>query len=263
MRAAIDVGTAGPGPVVVLVHGQPGSAHDWARVVPLLATTHRVIAVDRPGYGSEPAAATDWAGNAAALLALLDQFGLERSVVVGHSYGGGVALQTALQAPERVAHLVLAGSVGHRLGVRRSDRVLAWSATARIARAVAARGGDRVVGMLERSAGSTLDEQGRELMRHGLSTAELTRAFESAHLEQRFFLRDTVGLDARLGEVAVPTTVVVGYRDGLVPVRAQVALAAAIPAATLVPLTAGHLLTLEAHTELADVIRTAATSPVG
>lgn len=260
MFAAVDVGIAGTGPVVVLIHGQPGSAQDWSRVIPLLATHHRVIAVDRPGYRGDPAPPTDWAGNALALLAMLDRLNIERFVVVGHSYGGGVALETALRAPDRVAHLVLAGSVGHRLGVRGTDRVLAWSATGRLGRALSARAGDRVARMLERSAGSQLDELGRELMRGGLSMADARRAFESAHLEQRFFLRDTPGLDAQLGDVAVPTTVVVGYRDGLVPVRAQVALAAAIPGATLVPLTAGHLLTLEAHTELAQTIRDAADS---
>src|ERR1700712_3116088 len=102
-RAAPTDPTAGPAPIVVLLHGQPGTAADWYRVVPLLSRDHRVIAVDRPGYCGEPSEARDWVGNADALLAMLDELGLEKVTLVAASWAGGVAVETARKARERVS----------------------------------------------------------------------------------------------------------------------------------------------------------------
>ena len=97
---------------VVLLHGQPGSAADWRQVADRLPETLRVVALDRPGYGASRQAAGGFVFNARAVLAELDARGIERAVLVGHSYGGGVALSAARLAPERLEALVLLASVG-------------------------------------------------------------------------------------------------------------------------------------------------------
>lgn len=108
--AVLHVVEDGPpdGPVVVLSHGFPELAYSWRRQIPALAAAgYRVLAPDQRGYGrsTRPAAVTDYditqlTGD---LVALLDDAGAERAVVVGHDWGAMVAWQTALLHPERVA----------------------------------------------------------------------------------------------------------------------------------------------------------------
>src|ERR1035438_6292999 len=97
---------------VVLLHGQPGSGSDWRQLADLLPGDLRLLALDRPGYGASRVAAGGFAFNARAVLAEMDARSIERAVLVGHSYGGGVALSLATLAPERVEALVLMASVG-------------------------------------------------------------------------------------------------------------------------------------------------------
>jgi pimeloyl-ACP methyl ester carboxylesterase len=113
----LNVFDQGSGPPVVLVHGLPGSAYDWGALpLRLNAAGFRVIRFDRLGYGHSsrrPAGAHfGMFDNARDLLALLDALELERAVLVGWSYGGGIAQLTALTAPHRVARLVLVATVG-------------------------------------------------------------------------------------------------------------------------------------------------------
>ena len=96
---------------VVLLHGQPGSGSDWRQVADQLPGTLRVVALDRPGYGTNRQRAGGFAFNARAVLAELDARGIERAVLVGHSYGGGVALSLARLAPGRGEALSLLASL--------------------------------------------------------------------------------------------------------------------------------------------------------
>ena len=72
----------------MLLHGQPGSPLEWQAVVAKLRVDRRVLVPTRPGYSGDPGEATGWAGNAAALLDLLDAAGIERALVVGLLLGG-------------------------------------------------------------------------------------------------------------------------------------------------------------------------------
>ena len=87
------------GPLVLLVHGAGASGHSWQEVWPLLATNHRVIVIDLPGHGfSGPMqGAYTLPSTAAALDALLAQQRLTPAAIVGHSAGGAIAMQWALQ----------------------------------------------------------------------------------------------------------------------------------------------------------------------
>jgi pimeloyl-ACP methyl ester carboxylesterase len=91
---------------------------------PQLPAQLHAIAAGRPGYGSSRLPAGGFAANARAVLADLDSRGIERAVLVGHSYGGGVALWAAALAPHRVEAVVLLASVGPGC-VNGRDRLLA------------------------------------------------------------------------------------------------------------------------------------------
>ncbi len=108
--------TGGHGPAVVLIHGIGSTLDDWHNcgIVALLARTHRVIALDRPGYGhSARPSGIDWTPERQALVigALMDRLGVGDAVLVGHSFGVLPALAMAVHAPERVRAMVLLGGV--------------------------------------------------------------------------------------------------------------------------------------------------------
>jgi pimeloyl-ACP methyl ester carboxylesterase len=105
---------AGEGPALLLVHGMAGSAATWKAVLPRLARDYTVIAPDLLGHGKSAKPRTDYSLGAFAsgLRDLLVAQGIERATVVGHSLGGGIAMQMAYQHPERVERLVLVGSGG-------------------------------------------------------------------------------------------------------------------------------------------------------
>lgn len=104
----------GVGAPVLLIHGLGASHHDWVHQIPVLAQHYRVLAVDLPGFGASPAQPTlkTLAAVAHAVLEELDRRGIERlHGLVGHSMGGAIALEIALQAPQRVERLVLANTL--------------------------------------------------------------------------------------------------------------------------------------------------------
>lgn len=102
----------GSGPPLVLQHGFLGGAGDWLPLFPTFGRHFDVIAPDFPGFaGSAEIEAPDsLAGFAGALLGFLDELGIERTSLVGHSMGSMVALQIALDHPERLERVVLYGS---------------------------------------------------------------------------------------------------------------------------------------------------------
>src|SRR4051812_4413390 len=105
---------AGDGPPLLLLHGIGNSAQTWAGVIEKLAAQHTVLAPDLLGHGSSDKPRGDYslAGYANGMRDLLSVLDLEQATVVGHSLGGGIALQFAYQFPERCERLVLVGSGG-------------------------------------------------------------------------------------------------------------------------------------------------------
>jgi pimeloyl-ACP methyl ester carboxylesterase len=105
---------AGDGPPLLLMHGIGNNCETWSRVIGRLARTHTVIAPDLLGHGDSDKPRGDYsiAGYANGMRDLLSVLDIERATVVGHSLGGGVALQFAYQFPERCERLVLVGSGG-------------------------------------------------------------------------------------------------------------------------------------------------------
>ena len=107
----------GNGPAVLLVHGLSGQLanFDYGMIEPL-SRDFRVIAVDRPGAGystRQPGAAADLRAQADTLAALIDQLGLHKPLVVGHSLGGAISLALATYHPDRVGGLALIAPLTH------------------------------------------------------------------------------------------------------------------------------------------------------
>lgn len=105
---------AGSGPPVLLVHGLGESSATWDEAVPLLARRHTVLAPDLLGHGDSDKPRADYSlgGFANGLRDLLLLLGLSSATVVGHSLGGGIAMQFAYQYPEMCDRLVLVASGG-------------------------------------------------------------------------------------------------------------------------------------------------------
>ena len=101
----------GSGPDVVLIHGVTGDLSIWflCRAMQELGGSHRVTAYDLRGHGYSDVPPTGYtsADHAGDLVALMDQLGIDRASVVGHSFGGVIALHAAVLAPERVEAVVL------------------------------------------------------------------------------------------------------------------------------------------------------------
>lgn len=107
----------GEGIPLIALHGAPGTVRDFRYLGPLLSPNMRLIRLEFPGFGSSPIDKTrrlDGHFCADIVLAFMDAMGLEKAALVGHSFGGHVALLTALKAPERISALILLASMGLR-----------------------------------------------------------------------------------------------------------------------------------------------------
>src|SRR3954468_13129270 len=106
--------SAGSGPVIVLVHGITSTSATWANLLPYLADRFTVIAPDLMGHGESAKPRGDYSlgAYASGIRDLLAALGHDRATFVGHSLGGGVAMQLAYQFPERCERLVLIDSGG-------------------------------------------------------------------------------------------------------------------------------------------------------
>ena len=105
---------AGKGPALLLIHGIGDNSDTWRDLIPRLARNHTVIAPDLLGHGrsDKPRADYSVAAYANGMRDLLTVLDIEKATVIGHSLGGGVAMQFAYQYPERCERLVVVSSGG-------------------------------------------------------------------------------------------------------------------------------------------------------
>ncbi len=225
-----------PGRPVVLLHGQPGTAADWKRVIALVEDRYEVIAPDRPGYGATSGPATGFAGNAHAVLDLMDRLGRSRAIIVGHSWAGGAAIWAAASCPERVSGLVLVSSVGPSEHLAWNDRLLG-APLAGEALAAAAGGALTLVtgnSRVRSLADSHLPRRARDGYRYlARLAAGQDRLWRSFLVEQRHLLNDLGGLEPLLAQVKAPTVVLHGASDRTVEPAVAVHLASGISGAKL------------------------------
>ena len=255
----VDQGRGAP---VLFVHGQPGLGSDWDRVVERL-DDHRVLVVDRPGYGRSGGEPLSIAGNADLLGQVVEERVGAPVTVVGHSYGGGVAIELAAGRPELVAGLVLVGSIGRANSLNLLDRVLAKPVVGEALSAAGlftvARVLPRVrhlVGPEHRAAldwlwASLPDERYDKVSRQ--RGREVRRSFL---VEQRFLVREIGAVEAALGSVRAPTVVISGTWDLVVPPSVSACIAASIPGSELVTVArTGHFVPRDAPDVVASAVR--------
>lgn len=107
-----NVRVQGSGPAIVLIHGFGAAIDWWDAITPQLASDHRVIAIDLIGHGGTAAPASGYSieRQAAMVAAVLDNLGVDRVTVIGHSMGGEVATALAERNPARIERMVLIDS---------------------------------------------------------------------------------------------------------------------------------------------------------
>lgn len=244
-----------PADAVVLLHGQPDTRTVWLPVRRRLADV-RVIAPDRPGYGTNPRPPTDFPGNVDWLLTLLDRCRVARAVLVGHSWAGGVALLAAARHPDRVYGIALVASIGPGC-LLPHDHVLAWPAVGELAAFVGLRLTRPIqVYRARRLAAQRLSREDRAVAEMEIAAQFHRPVWRSFLLEQRALVRELPLLSGALGAIRAPTVVLTGTHDSVVPPRCPELLAAAVPGATLCRMDgAGHDLPLQKPDEVAETIR--------
>jgi 3-oxoadipate enol-lactonase len=246
---------------LVLLHGQPGSPADWRPLAERLPAQLHAVAADRPGYGSSPLAAGGFAANARALLGDLDSRGVRHAVLVGHSYGGGVALSAASLAPERVAAVVLLASIGpgcvngwDRLlaapGAGQLCALVAWRLTPWLARA-------RLARIRRRRARPLHPDEHVNWQVWGHAGPEYRPLWRTFLTEQRALLRELGELESVIPSVQAPVLLLADPEDTLVPVGTARRLVQTLPDARLQLVQgAGHHLPRRAPDVVADAIVT-------
>jgi pimeloyl-ACP methyl ester carboxylesterase len=245
----LNVFDEGRGQPVVLVHGLPGSAHDW-RPLPdqLVAAGFRVIRYDRTGYGHSSSRPLDdshsVAANGADLLGLITALSLDRPILVGWSYGGGVSLSAAAQAPSQVAALLLVGSDGPatppfgRFGTffLLTEPIRRWG----VASGIPVRLGIASMGRLAfRQAVPAWWPA------HALSVVAPPKAQRTWTREVRDFDPASIPAD----RISLPVTVVHGTADAFVLPEVATALHRQIPGSVLVLIDGGGHMLPNTHTE--------------
>ncbi len=218
----------GHGVPLVLIHGVGSSLRTWDDIPDRLARAGRhVIAVDLVGHGDSGHGNGDYSlgANANSIRDLLDHLGLPRAHLVGHSLGGGVALQIAYQYPERVASLTLVASGG--LGPDASSGLRAATLPGS-ALAIRALTSDRVLGVGD-WLGHQLDRVGIRTEALSARTLDRLRALKDERRSIAFLstLRSVVGPDGqrvsglpRLATMDPERVLIVwGDRDTLIPWR--------------------------------------------
>lgn len=236
---------------VVLLHGYPANHLSWRHQLAGLAEGHRVIAPDWLGWGESERRTDlrfDYDTEVDRLGRLLDALGVESCTLVGHDYGGFLALGFAQRQPERVRRLAILNSRAHRTFVPR------WYATfglvGVLGRGPFAEVAARVlpVAAMNRAGlvrSGVVDRATVESYIGWMSTSDGARWLLHFFGEYRVSARPE--LARRLGEIQCPTAIVWGARDVYLRTAIAEELAARIPAArlTVIP-AAGHFVMEEA-----------------
>ncbi len=232
---------AGEGPVIVLVHGITGRSDQWEPAIEHLAAEHTVLAPDLLGHGESAKPRGDYSlgAYASAVRDIMVAIGHERATIVGHSLGGGIAMQFAYQFPERCERLVLVSSGGlgrevHPLlrasTLPGSEWVMPWLFHERVLGAGEAAA--RLLGFLRLQAGTDVAEVARGFASLGDDEAR------SAFIETMRAVLDPGGqrvsaLDRLYLTEALPSLLIWGTDDPIIPAEHGRAAHEAMPGSRL------------------------------
>jgi pimeloyl-ACP methyl ester carboxylesterase len=233
------VESGGDGAPVVLVHGSGGSHEVWSRQLAGLADAAHVVALDLPGHGRSSGAGCRRIDDYAAIVRdFVASLGRGPVVLGGHSMGGAVAQRVALTAPDVLRGLVLVGT-GARLRVL--PKILELMETDYA---------EGVTFLTEYAWSPSSPEPLKEAGRRALSA---TRASVTSG---DFAACDVFDVMSAIGQIRLPTLVIVGEDDRLTPPKYAEYFARHIPGARLVRAArAGHYVQLEQPAQVNDAIR--------
>ena len=255
---------AGSGPPVVLIHGMLNSSSHWRSVAMNLAGDHTVIAPDLIGHGDSAAPRGDYSlgAHASSIRDLLAAMGIDRASIVGHSLGGGVAMQFFYQFPQRTERLVLisSGGLGHEV-----SPMLRTAALPGVSALLSLTIHPRLLGALA-DTGRRLRERDVRLGVHVQALARALGPLESAGARHAFLQTLRAVIDVHGQRVSatdrlyllesMPTLIVWGERDNTIPLRHGRHAHAAIPNSHLRTLPrAAHFPHLEDPDGLSEVLR--------
>jgi pimeloyl-ACP methyl ester carboxylesterase len=254
---------AGDGPPVVLIHGMVNSSKHWERVALRLADRYTVVAPDLLGHGDSAAVRGDYSlgAHACSIRDLLTTIGIDRATVVGHSLGGGIAMQFFYQFPQRVERLALISSGG--LG-REVSPMLRGAALPGSAAGIWLVANRRVREALDR-AGERVRARGSRKGVYMQAIARAMKPLQEATARHAFIqtLRSVIDVRGQhvsaidrlylLGEL--PTLIVWGERDNTIPMAHGLAAHERIPNSRFVTLPkAAHFPNLEDPDGLAGAL---------
>jgi pimeloyl-ACP methyl ester carboxylesterase len=216
---------SGEGPAVLFIHGLTGSHRNWAHLVDKVNKDHRVVAPDLFGHGASAKPMGDYSlgAHAATMRDLLDRLGIDRVTLVGHSFGGGIAMQFCYLFPDRAERLVLVSSGGLGRSVSPLLRAATLPGAGWVLPVIASswvRGRGDAAGRTFARLGWQPSPDVTEIWRGftSLSDADTRRAFLATTRSvidpggQTVTARDHLPMD-----IEIPTLVVWGTRDRMIP----------------------------------------------
>lgn len=222
---------SGSGPPVLLVHGILASIYTWRELLPVLAREHDVVALDLPGFGaSDQPAGLSGLVYPSVLIGLMDQLGIPRATIVGHSLGGAAACLLAAEQPERVERLALIAPAGFNFAAEEMPwllRAVEWPPVGELLERLPVRRALVRIGMRQVVFDDALvtDESVEEYW------APLARPGAVASLRALMASRHALGarFPALAARVRAPTLLVWGREDAWIPVSHAERFLAAIP----------------------------------
>lgn len=221
----------GTGPALVFIHGAMGTNTNWKYQIRVFSESYRVYALDLPGHGRSDSIPTEISIDTFAELVseVITQLGMETPVVCGHSMGGAIGLQLALDGPNPLGALVLVGS-GAKLGVH-----------------------PEILSNMRTKFRETIDQIYNKWAFAQNSDRSLIETLKQQVLEIKASIAvadweacDSFNCRSRLDELQLPTLMIVGAEDKLTPVWYSEFLLDRIPGSTLEKVTnAGHYVMVE------------------
>jgi pimeloyl-ACP methyl ester carboxylesterase len=229
----------GKGPPLLLIHGFGASTFTWRFVAPELAKSHRVIAVDLKGFGQsdKPFDGRYSVYDQAELLAqLIEDKDLRDLTLVGHSFGGGIALLLALEANQRldgrITRLVLLDSIAYPQNIPVFFRLLDVPLVSQIGvRMVPPSVQARVALQIAYFDDSKIDPQEIELYAAPLKTAAGKHAI--IYSARQIVPEDIAELSERYKTIELPTLILWCDHDRIVPLEVGIKLRRTLPNSTL------------------------------
>jgi pimeloyl-ACP methyl ester carboxylesterase len=255
---------AGTGPPVVLIHGMVNSSRHWERVALALADSYTVVAPDLIGHGESAAPRGDYSlgAHAAGIRDLLTAIGVESATLVGHSLGGGVAMQFFYQFPQRTERLVLisSGGLGHQV-----SPLLRGAALPGASALLALAANRRVLGGLVELS-KRMDRHGSRKSVYLRAIARALQPLEEPGAREAFLQTLRSVIDVRGQRVSavdrlyllesMPTMIVWGARDNTIPLSHGRQMHEVVPGSRFEVLAgAAHFPNLEDPTGLASALR--------